>query len=311
MKKLQFKTYISRLLVYIAKPFERHKKTERTPKAAEPAPSSDYQSTFLADMSHELRTPLNSILILARLLEDNKSGNLTPEQVKFASVIHRAGNELLDLINNILDLAKIESGSIELIIEQVSLSSIARDLLDLFSSVAANKAIDFRISIHEGLPLAITTDEQRLQQVLKNLLSNAFKFTQEQGRVELLFTPAERSPAWKTGILSDTAPDGVIALSVIDTGIGIAEDKQELIFERFRQADKSTGRIFGGTGLGLSICRELATALGGEICVVSQEGAGSIFSLFLPYHYTSGIAADPTTESKENRNLTNNHPWKN
>ena len=251
-------------------------------KANELELSGKYKSEFLANMSHELRTPLNSILILAKLLEDNKSDNLMPDQVKYASVIHNAGVDLLNLINNILDLSKIESGNIELQIEDTPLSGIAQDLLELFSSVAESKAIDFRITIAEGLPATIDTDEQRLKQVLKNLLSNAFKFTNEKGRVELLFTIAGQSPDWVSGMLGGVRPNEAIALSVTDTGIGIAKDKQQLIFEAFKQADGSTSRKFGGTGLGLSICSELAAMLNGEIHVTSQSDKGSTFTLFLP-----------------------------
>ena len=254
-------------------------------KANELEQSGRYKSEFLANMSHELRTPLNSILILAKLLEDNKSGNLLPDQVKYAAVIHRAGTDLLNLINNILDLSKIESGKVELMIEDTLLSNISQDLLELFNSIADSKAIDFRVAIHDGLPPTIATDEQRLQQILKNLLSNAFKFTKEKGRVELQITMADQSPAWKVGMLGGIQPDEAIAFSVIDTGIGIPSDKQGLIFDAFKQADGSTSRKFGGTGLGLSICRELATLLGGDIQLVSEEGQGSTFTLFLPLRY--------------------------
>ncbi len=251
-------------------------------KAKELEQSGKYKSEFLANMSHELRTPLNSILILAKLLEENKWGNLMGEQVKYASVIHSAGTDLLNLINNILDLSKIESGNVELIIEHVPLSNIAQDLLELFGSVAQNKSIQFRIVIDEDLPASIDADEQRLRQILKNLLSNAFKFTKEQGHVELLIAPANRSAVWEAGMLHGMAAADVICFSVTDTGIGIPIEKQQLIFEAFKQADGSTSRKFGGTGLGLSICRELASVLGGEIHVSSEEGKGSTFSLFLP-----------------------------
>ena len=243
--------------------------------------SGKYKSEFMANMSHELRTPLNSILILARLLEDNKAGNLLAEQVKYAAVIHDAGSDLLDLINNILDLSKIESGNVELLLEDITLSSVAEDMLDLFSSVADNKAIDFRITVNEGLPTSIITDEQRLRQILRNLLSNAFKFTKEKGRVALQFMSAGESPDWKPGILGVGA-DQSIAITVTDTGVGIAEDKQQLIFEAFKQADGSTSRQFGGTGLGLSICRELAALLDSNIQVNSEVDQGSTFTLFLP-----------------------------
>lgn len=236
-------------------------------KANELEQSGKYKSEFLANMSHELRTPLNSILILAKLLEDNKSGNLLPDQVKYASVIHSAGTDLLHLINNILDLSKIESGNMELVIEDTPLSPITYDLLELFNGIAESKTIDFQIIVDENAPTSISTDEQRLRQILKNLLSNAFKFTKEKGKVQLLVARVS---------------DNTLALSVRDNGIGIPKEKQQLIFDAFKQADGSTSRKFGGTGLGLSICRELATMLGGEIHVASQEGAGSTFTLILP-----------------------------
>ncbi|MFB2120633.1 response regulator [Parapedobacter sp. 2B3] len=251
-------------------------------KVGELEQSGRYKSEFLANMSHELRTPLNSILILAKLLEDNKTGNLLPEQVKYVSVIHNAGSDLLDLINNILDLSKIESGNVELLWEDITLSSIAEDMLDLFSSVADSKAIEFRITVNEGLPARIATDEQRLRQILRNLLSNAFKFTKEKGRVELQFTPAGEAPGWDGELAGGITADQAIAIAVSDTGVGIAQKKQQLIFEAFKQADGSTSRQFGGTGLGLSICRELATLLGGHIHVASGVGKGSTFTLFLP-----------------------------
>lgn len=253
--------------------------------------SDKYKSEFLANMSHELRTPLNSILILAKLLEDNKKANLLPEQVKYASVIHNAGSDLLDLINNILDLSKIESGNVELLLENITLSSIAEDMLDLFGSVADNKDIDFRITINEGLPAGIVTDEQRLRQILKNLISNAFKFTKNNGFVSLQFMLASEAPGWETDMLGDTLPDQVIAITVTDSGIGIPSDKQQLIFEAFKQADGATNRQFGGTGLGLSICRELATLLGGRIHISSEVGKGSAFTLFLPLQKTTEAGA--------------------
>ena len=270
-------------------------------KVSELEQSGNYKSEFLANMSHELRTPLNSILILAKLLEENKTANLLPEQVKYASVIHNAGTDLLDLINNILDLSKIESGNIELLLEEITLSSIAEDMLDLFGGVADNKKIDFRITINEGLPAGIVTDEQRLRQILKNLLSNAFKFTKEKGRVALQFMIATESPDWEADMLTENTPDQVIAIAVTDSGVGIPHDKRQIIFEAFKQADGSTSRQFGGTGLGLSICRELATLLGGHIHITSEVGKGSTFTLFLPLRKTTEPTAEvstpPATES--------------
>ncbi|MEC3881436.1 response regulator [Parapedobacter sp. 10938] len=260
-------------------------------KVGELEQSGKYKSEFMANMSHELRTPLNSILILAKLLEENKTGNLLAEQVKYASVIHHAGSDLLDLIDNILDLSKIESGNIELLLENITLSSIAEDMLDLFGSVADSRGLDFRITVNEGLPVGIMTDEQRLRQILKNLLSNAFKFTKEKGRVELQFMRASESPDWRPGLLKDVTSDQAIAIAVTDTGVGIAPEKQQLIFEAFKQADGSTSRQFGGTGLGLSICLELATLLKGSIHVTSAIAKGSAFTLFLPLHNNPETAA--------------------
>lgn len=248
-------------------------------KARELEQSGKYKSEFLANMSHELRTPLNSILILAKLLEDNKGGNLLPEQLKYASVIHHAGTDLLNLINNVLDLAKIESGNVELMIEPVELANVVHDMQELFSSVAGSKAIGFSARISEGAPTTIATDEQRLRQVLKNLLSNAFKFTPQNGRVEL-------TVGW-----SDQHE--MVAVAAADNGIGIPTEKQQLIFEAFKQADGSTSRRFGGTGLGLSICRELATMLGGSIDLISQEGKGSTFTLYLPLQHTTPAPGAP------------------
>jgi len=247
-------------------------------KADELEQSDKYKSEFLANMSHELRTPLNSILILAKLLKDNKGGNLAPDQVKYASVIHNAGTDLLHLINNILDLSKIESGSMELVVEETLLSGIAQDLLELFDGIARSKSIEFRIILEESLPPAVTTDEQRLRQILKNLLSNAFKFTEQGGKVSLHVA---------------RGADDTLSWSVTDTGIGIPASKQQLVFEAFKQADGSTSRKFGGTGLGLSICRELATMLGGGIHVSSEEGVGSTFTLTLPLHFKgTAVTAD-------------------
>ncbi|WP_257669053.1 response regulator [Parapedobacter tibetensis] len=275
-------------------------------KASELEQSGRYKSEFLANMSHELRTPLNSILILAKLLEDNKSRNLLPDQVKYAAVIHNAGTDLLNLINNILDLAKIESGNVELVEEDIAPATLAEDMRELFNSVTESKAIDFEISINKDLPDSLHTDEQRLKQILKNLLSNAFKFTKENGQVKLRFSRATRAREWKEGMLGGINPNDAIAIAVTDTGIGISEDKQQLIFEAFKQADGSTSRKFGGTGLGLSICRELATVLGGEIHVASQLGKGSTFTLFLPFHRILGTNEQPTKKMQTLQDISPN-----
>ncbi|MCC5661547.1 response regulator [Nostoc sp. XA010] len=234
--------------------------------------SSKYKSEFLANMSHELRTPLNSLLILARLLADNSLKNLTDKQVEYSRTIYSAGTDLLELINDILDLAKIESGTMSLDIEQIALVDLEKSLEQTFRQVAHNKELSFTIERDEKLPPTIYNDSKRLQQVLKNLLANAFKFT-EQGGVKL-----QIGIATKAG----EGDNSMIAFAVSDTGIGIPEEKQKVIFEAFQQADGTTSRKYGGTGLGLSISRELAQLLGGRIEIVSQPGQGSTFTLYLP-----------------------------
>jgi signal transduction histidine kinase/CheY-like chemotaxis protein len=229
--------------------------------------ASRYKSEFLANMSHELRTPLNSSLILARLLADNREGNLNADQVRSAETIYAAGNDLLVLINDILDLAKIEAGHADVALEPVALAELTAALDRAFQPVSRDKRVAFQIRTERGLPPRIVSDSRRLEQVLKNLLSNAFKFT-ERGEVELsLSVPA---PGW-------------VAFAVRDTGIGIAPGQQEIIFEAFRQADGTTSRKYGGTGLGLSISRELAQLLSGRIEVQSAPGRGSTFTLTVPF----------------------------
>ncbi|MBO1510241.1 response regulator [Metabacillus bambusae] len=243
-------------------------RAELEEKAKQLALSSKYKSEFLANMSHELRTPLNSLLILSKLLSDNHSGNLTDKQVEYSKTIYSSGNDLLALINEILDLAKIESGKMDVNPSEVRIADLA-EFVDLsFRPVANEKNLSFTITLKENLPLSINSDEQRLQQVLKNLLSNAFKFTNE-GEVNL-----------EVDVVSKNNQP-TFSFSIIDTGVGIPKDKQELIFQAFQQADGTTSRKFGGTGLGLSISREIATLLGGEIVVKSVEGKGSTFTLFV------------------------------
>ena len=238
-------------------------------KARELEQSSRYKSDFLANMSHELRTPLNSLLILSKLLGDNPQGNLSDEQVKYARTIQSSGNDLLSLINDILDLSKIEAGHVEVRPEAVLLQRLASSLRQTFDPIAGERRLEFAIDIADDVPGTIVTDRQRLEQVLKNLLSNAFKFT-EAGRVALRI---ERSGSDK------------ISLAVSDTGIGISEQQHQAIFEAFRQADGSIDRRYGGTGLGLSISRELARLLGGAITLESQPGKGSTFTVTLPASY--------------------------
>jgi HAMP domain-containing protein/CheY-like chemotaxis protein/signal transduction histidine kinase len=257
-------------------------------KAAELALTSKYKSEFLANMSHELRTPLNSILILGQQLANNASGNLTDKQVEWAKNVHSSGSELLNLINDILDLSKIESGTVTVEAEEISFSSLRDTIERNFRHVAEAKNLPFQIELDHHLPRALTTDPKRLHQILKNLLSNAFKFTQE-GQVTLKISPATSGWSGAHPVLSRSPQ--VLALTVTDTGIGIAPDKHKLVFEAFQQADASTSRKFGGTGLGLAISRELAALLGGEIKLISALGEGSTFKLYLPLHYTGPATA--------------------
>ncbi|MBP0944798.1 response regulator [Pseudomonas alliivorans] len=231
--------------------------------------SSKYKSEFLANMSHELRTPLNSSLILAKLLAENPTENLTAEQVKFAESIYSAGNDLLNLINDILDISKVEAGKLEVRPENSSVSRLVEGLRGLFQPLATEKRLQFTVEIQPGAPTMLYTDRQRLEQILKNLLSNAIKFT-ETGTVSMIVS---------------RQPGSGIAFTVRDSGIGIAEEHQQSIFEAFRQADGTTNRRYGGTGLGLSISRDLAALLGGSISVTSAPGQGSIFTLVLPEQY--------------------------
>jgi signal transduction histidine kinase/HAMP domain-containing protein/ActR/RegA family two-component response regulator len=247
-------------------------------KARQLALVSRYKTEFLANMSHELRTPLNSVLILARLLAENTKGNLDSEQVEYASTIHSSGNDLLVLINQILDLSKIESGRLHVEVRHVDLYEVTAALDRMFRPTLA-PGIDFSVFIAPDVPAAVLTDPQRLQQVLKNLLANAFKFTTE-GKVELSVTVEAGDPAFKAGSLRSA--QRVLSFAVSDTGIGIPSEKHELIFEAFQQADTSTSRTFGGTGLGLTISRELARLLGGEIRLRSVPGQGSTFTMYVP-----------------------------
>ncbi|WP_206313146.1 HAMP domain-containing protein [Streptomyces sp. JB150] len=258
-------------------------------RAEQLAVSMRYKSEFLANMSHELRTPLNSLLILAKLLADNADGNLTPKQVEFAETIHGAGSDLLQLINDILDLSKVEAGKMDVSPTRIALVQLVDYVEATFRPLTAEKGLDLSVRVSPELPATLHTDEQRLLQVLRNLLSNAVKFT-DSGSVELVIRPARddvpqaiREQLLETGSL--TEPDAeLIAFSVTDTGIGIAASKMRVIFEAFKQADGTTSRKYGGTGLGLSISREIAQLLGGEIHAQSEPGRGSTFTLYLPLH---------------------------
>ena len=252
-------------------------------KAEQLALSSKYKSEFLANMSHELRTPLNSLLILAKLLGDNPDGNLTSKQVEFSSTIHSAGSDLLDLINDILDLSKVEAGKMDLATSEIPLTELRERIERAFQPVAEQKRLAFEVTVSgANVPPTIVTDPQRLEQILRNLLSNAFKFT-DDGSVSLRIEAGPTGDRYMNEQLNHA--DGVVAFVVSDTGIGIPHDKLRLIFEAFQQADGTTSRRYGGTGLGLSISREIAVLLGGEIRVESSPGKGASFTLYLPATY--------------------------
>jgi HAMP domain-containing protein/signal transduction histidine kinase/DNA-binding response OmpR family regulator len=256
-------------------------------KAEQLAITSRYKSEFLANMSHELRTPLNSLLILAQELADNPDRNLLPKQVEYATIIRSSGTDLLKLINDILDLTKIESGTVALEITDWPMTELPPLLERTFRHVAEATKLGFTIDLRPGLPKTIPTDPQRLQQILNNLLSNAFKFT-ESGRVAFSAEPV--TSGWSRDNVSLNRADGVIALSVADTGIGIPPNKHQSVFEAFAQGDGTTSRKYGGTGLGLSICRELTSLLGGEIKLQSEVGKGSTFTVYLPTSVPVGHA---------------------
>lgn len=247
-------------------------------KADELERANLYKSEFLANMSHELRTPLNSILILSNLLVENKPANLNDKQVEYSKVIQKSGSDLLMLINDILDLSKIESKNMELDVEDINIADWANDINMLFAEVAKNKGIHFTVALDKSIPAILPSDSMRLSQVVKNLLSNAFKFTAANGVVSMRVYNAVATSKYNR----DKVQGDALCIEIADTGIGIAPEKQQAIFEPFRQADGSTSRKFGGTGLGLSISRELSLLLGGEMTLESEPGKGSIFRLFVP-----------------------------
>ncbi len=265
-------------------------------RAEQLALTSKYKSEFLSNMSHELRTPLNSLLILAQMLAENPEHNLSEQQIEYAKIIQGAGKDLLELINDILDLSKIESGTVTLDLQDVSFTNVHEQLERTFRHVAASRGLGFSVELAPNLPESLHTDSQRLQQVLKNLLSNAFKFTQ-QGQVSVRIAAVESG--WSVDHDGLNRAGAVIGFFVTDTGIGLQADKQKIIFEAFQQADTGTTRKYGGTGLGLSISRELAWLLGGELHLVESElGKGSTFVLYLPLRAPeSGQGTPKTTQS--------------
>ncbi len=265
-------------------------RTSLEEKAEQLALISRYKSEFLANMSHELRTPLNSLLILAKLLADNKEGNLSGKQVEYARTIHASGGDLLSLINEILDLAKVEAGKMTIEPRDVRLAEIEEFARRSFGALAEQKGLELLVRAERGVPPAIRTDPQRLQQVLRNLLANAFKFTDE-GSVELRFVRPTGDERFEHEAL--LAADAVVGFRVVDTGIGIPRHQQRIIFEAFQQADGTTSRRYGGTGLGLSISKEIARLLGGEIQVESEPGRGSSFTLWLPATWHGPERAEP------------------
>ncbi len=248
--------------------------------------ASKYKSEFLANMSHELRTPLNSMLLLSKMLKDNEENNLTQGQIESLQVVHSSGKDLLNLINDILDLSKIEAGKMDMNFEEVNIEEIAKYLNDQFLPVAKDKGVSFRSRVAEGLPEILISDGPRVEQILRNLISNAIKFTEKGSISVTIDRPDENTVLGITGM----DPESAIAFSVSDTGIGIAEDKQAVIFEAFQQADGTTSRRFGGTGLGLTISLELSKKLGGMILMDSKEGEGSTFTLVLPQQGVDGEA---------------------
>lgn len=273
-----------------------HAKMEIENKARALELTSKYKSEFLANMSHELRTPLNSILILSQLLWENKNNVLGQKEIDYCKNIHNSGTDLLNLINEILDLSKVESGRMELDVTEVSFSAVKSSLESMFTEIARNRSIDFQIAVQQSLlSQSLVTDQQRLEQILRNLLSNAFKFTPDKGAVSLTMGYAPSDTPFIASHLFDVSK--IIQFSVTDNGIGIPAEKQEVIFEAFQQADGSTKRKYGGTGLGLSISRELATVLGGEIRVASQYGKGSTFTVYLPQQF------DPSRTPVSDRNV--------
>ena len=278
-------------------------------KAAEIQRASQYKSQFLANMSHELRTPLNSVMILSKILGENAERTLSDKQVEFAQLIHRSGEELLFLINDVLDLAKVEAGRLEVAVHPLALADVARYAERMFEPVAEHKKLAFEVTVADGTPERIATDAPKLHQILKNLISNAIKFT-DRGGVSVTIFPASRPPA---GIAPVDVPPGDVGIAVVDTGLGIARDQQERIFDAFTQADGGTARSHGGTGLGLTIARQLSRLLGGDLLVHSEPGAGSTFILHLPVGGPRAVAPSarasmPSVEPSVRRRRSGSSP---
>jgi CheY-like chemotaxis protein/HAMP domain-containing protein len=279
-----------------------HARKQLEIKAKDLEMTSKYKSEFLSNMSHELRTPLNSLLILSKLLSENKDGNLKEKQLEYINTIHDSGADLLTLINDILDLSKVEAGKVDLHLEDLNLNELLDNLNQSFKHLAKEKKLKFNKKIAEGLPEQIRTDRQRLEQVMKNFLSNAFKFTEKGNVTVSIHRPNDQTDLSQSGLI----PSEVIAFAVSDTGKGISEDKQKLIFEAFQQEDGTTSRKYGGTGLGLSISREFSKLLGGEIQLESEENKGSTFTLYLPeviQPQASEKQTEPPAELTENNEL--------
>jgi signal transduction histidine kinase/HAMP domain-containing protein len=268
-------------------------------KAGQLSISSKYKSEFIANMSHELRTPLNSLLILAEQLQANPEHNMTDTQVEYASVIRASGNDLLSLLNSILELAKVESGTVTVEMTDLSIAALRNTLVRDFEHVAQGKGVGYSVDVSDGAPAGLVTDPQRLQQILKNLLANAFKFT-EEGQVQVQIGVARQG--WNPDIASLATAPSVLAIAVTDTGIGIEQQQQQRIFEAFAQADGTTARRYGGTGLGLSISRELVGLLGGEITVSSRPEQGSIFTVYLPLGLSPTLVMTPIASGMRSAN---------
>jgi signal transduction histidine kinase len=288
-RKFQLKVYNDRLIEQNVIAEQRAAELQAAKKELEQKNeqlllASRYKTDFLANMSHELRTPLNSMLALSQMLEDNPEGRLSSEEVRYASIIHSSGKDLLGMINEVLDLSKIEAGRMDLHITAFSVSDMLEHLNCSFGPLAAQRGLQFTVSEGAGVPGTIFADGQRLQQILQNMLSNALKFT-ERGRIGLSVYPVECA---RGGSAGTARSERWLAFSVDDTGIGIPEDKREAIFEAFFQADGTISRQYGGTGLGLAISRRFAALMGGWIGLESEEGAGSRFTLYLPWEVVTG-----------------------